>query len=247
MARHSTFSLLPADERMPMADITVLSTHAVQEVLRELGPTFERARRARLTIDYDPANALKRRIDGGATFDVAIVSRTVLDALVKQGKIIGDSCVDIGRSGLGLAVRKGAARPDITTVEAFRRTLLAARSVVRSKEGTSGLYFETLLTRLSISDAMRAKVILGGSGRIAEMVARGDAEIALQQISELLPVNGVDFAGPLPDELQLYTVFSAGVSVACRDESAAKAFIAALIAPAAAALFKAKGLESASN
>jgi molybdate transport system substrate-binding protein len=230
-----------------MADITVLSTHAVQEVLRELGPAFERARRARLAIDYDPANALKRRIEEGATFDVAIVSRTVLDALVKQGKIISDSCVDIGRSGLGLAVRKGAARPDITTVEAFRRTLLAARSVVRSKEGTSGLYFETLLTRLGISDAMRAKIILGGSGRIAELVARGEAEIALQQISELLPVNGVDFAGPLPDALQLYTVFSAGVSVACRDESGAKAFIAALTAPAAAALFRAKGLEPASH
>src|SRR5262249_33999384 len=179
-------------------------------------------------------------------FDVAIVTRPVIDALVKQGKIVGDSCVDISRSGLGLAVRKGAARPDIATVEAFRRTLLAARSVVRSREGTSGLYFETLLNHLGISDVMRAKVILGGSGRIAELVARGEAEIALQQISELLPVNGIDFAGPLPDELQLYTVFSAGVSVACNDESAAKAFIAALTAPAAAALFEAKGLEPAS-
>src|SRR5262245_30359301 len=229
-----------------MAEITVLSTHAVQEVLRELGPAFERARRTRLTIDYDPANALKRRIEEGATFDVAIVSRPVIDALVKHRKIVCDSCVDIGRCGLGLAVRKGVAKPDMTTAEGVKRVLLAARSVVRSREGTSGLYFETLLTRLGIADAMRSKVILG-SGRIAEAVARGEAEMALQQIPELLPVDNVDFAGPLPKELQLYTVFSAGVSVSCDDEGVANAFIAALIAPAAAALFRAKGLEQASH
>jgi len=230
-----------------MAEITVLSTHAVQEVLRELGLAFERGRRTRLTIDYDPANALKRRIEEGATFDVAIVSRPVIDALVKHRKIVCDSCVDIGRCGLGLAVRKGVAKPDMTTAEGVKRALLAARSVVRSREGTSGLYFETLLTRLGIADAMRSKVILGGSGRIAEAVARGEAEMALQQIPELLPVDNVDFAGPLPEELQLYTVFSAGVSVSCDDEGVANAFIAALIAPAAAALFRAKGLEPASH
>ncbi|MGA7663602.1 MAG: substrate-binding domain-containing protein [Pseudolabrys sp.] len=226
-----------------MADINVLSTHAVQEVLRELGPAFERVRQARLTIDYDPANALKRKIEDGVAFDVAIVTRSVIDALAGQGKIVRDSCVDIGRSGLGVAVRKGAARPEITTVEAFKRALLAAKSVARSREGTSGLYFETLLTRLGIAEAMRGRIVLGGSGRIAELVARGEANMAVQQIPELLPVNGVDFAGPLPDELQLYTVFSAGVSAACNAEAVAKAFIDALIAPASAALFRAKGLE----
>ena len=128
-------------------------------------------------------------------------------------------------------------------MEAFKRALLAAKSVARSREGTSGLYFETLLTRLGIAEAMRGKIVLGGSGRIAELVARGEANMAVQQIPELLPVNGVDFAGPLPDELQLYTVFSAGVSAACNAEDVAKAFIDALIAPASAALFKAKGLE----
>src|SRR5262245_17340176 len=224
-----------------MAEITVLSTHAVQEVLRELGPAFERTRRARLAIDYDPANALKRRIEEGATFDVAIVTRPVVDALTGQGKICQG--IDIARSGLGLAVRKGATKPDIASVDAFKRALLAARSVARSKEGTSGLYFETLLTRLGIADAMRSKIILGGSGRIAELVARGEAEMAVQQIPELLPVAGVDIVGPFPDELQLHTVFSAGIGAACNDEDAAKAFIDALTAPAAAALFRAKGLE----
>ncbi len=228
---------------LAVAVVKILSTHAVEEVLRELAPSFERACGARLVIDYDPANALKRRIEDGAAFDVAIVTRPVIDALAKQGKVAGESCVDIGRSGLGVAVRRGAARPDVTSIEAFTHALLAARSVVRSREGTSGLYFESLLTRLGIADAMRGKIVLGGSGRIAELVARGEAEMAVQQSPELLPVKGVDIAGPLPDELQLYTVFSAGVGADCKVKAAAKAYIQALTEPASSALFKAKGLE----
>lgn len=226
-----------------MADIQVLSTHAVEGVLRALGPSFERASGMRLVISYDPANALKRRIEDGAAFDVAIVTRPVLDELAERGKIVRARCADIARSGLGVAVRKGAAIPDIAGVDAFRRALLAARSVVRSREGTSGLYFESLLTRLGIADAMRGKIILGGSGRVAELVARGEAELAVQQIPELLPVDGVAFAGPLPDELQLHTVFSAGVGAASSAIDAAQAFIAALAAPASTTVFKAKGLE----
>lgn len=228
---------------MRTSDITVLSTHAVQEVLAELQPSLERAGGMRLTIDYDPANALKRKIEEGTAFDVVIVTRRVIDALAGRGKVRRETCTDIARSGLGIAVRKGAAKPDVTTVDAFKHALLAAKSVARSKEGTSGLYFETLLTRLGIAEAMRSKIILGGSGRIAELVARGQADMAVQQIPELLPVDGVDFVGPLPDELQLYTVFSAGVSAACIVEDAAEGLIDALTTPAAAALFNAKGLE----
>ena len=226
-----------------MTDIKVLSTHAVEEVLRELGPSFERASGARLAIDYDPANALKRKIEDGIAFDVAIVTRPVIDALGQRGKIVRESCIDIGRSGLGVAVRKGATMPDIASVNTFKNALLAARSIVRSREGTSGLYFESLLPRLGIAEAMRGKIMLGGSGRIAELVARGEADMAVQQIPELLPVKGVAFAGPLPDELQLYTVFSAGIGAACKTKDVATAFINALAAPAASALFKAKGLE----
>jgi molybdate transport system substrate-binding protein len=158
---------------MKMADIKILSTHAVQEVLRELGPLFERASGFSLAIDYDPANALKRRIEDGTAFDVVIATRPVVEALARQGKVHREACTDIGRSGLGIAVRQGTAKPDITTVDAFKRALLAARSLVRSKEGTSGLYFETLLDRLGIADAVHDKIVLGPSGRIAELV---DAE-----------------------------------------------------------------------
>jgi molybdate transport system substrate-binding protein len=226
-----------------MADIKILSTHAVQEVLSELGPRFERVSGVGLAIDYDPANALKRTIEAGTPFDVAIVTRTVIDGLVLKGKVRAETCKDVCRSGLGVAVRQGAAAPDIATVDAFRRSLLAAHSVVRSKEGTSGLYFETLLGRLGIADAMRGKIVLGPSGRIAELVARADAEMAVQQIPELLPVKGVQYVGPLPGELQLWTVFAAGIGSAANDPAAAKTFIGALVAPSAVALFRAKGLE----
>ena len=230
-----------------MAVIAILSTHAVQEVLYEFAPAFERASGASLTIDYDPANALKRRIEDGATFDVAIVTRPVIDALAEQGKIVSESCTDIGRSGLGVAVRKGAAKPDMTNADTFKRALLAATSVARSKEGTSGIYFETLLTRLGIAEAVRGKIVLGGSGRIAELVARGEASMAVQQIPELLPVSDTDFVGPLPAELQLYTMFSAGIGAAAKDPAAAKHFIDSLAAPDSSALFKAKGFEPVSR
>jgi molybdate transport system substrate-binding protein len=225
------------------ADIRVLSTHAVLDVLNEIGPKFERATGNRLSIGYNPAKAVKRQIENGAAFDVAIVTRPVFDDLATQGKILPETRADIGRSGLGVAVRKGAPKPDIATTEAFKRALLAAKSVVRSTEGTSGIYFEKLLDHLGIAEAMRDKVKLGPSGRVAELVARGEADMAVQQIAELLPVTGAQYAGPFPPELQLYSEFAAGVASASKHREAAKAFIATLTTPEAIALFTAAGLE----
>jgi len=225
------------------SEIKVLSTHAVLEVLSELRPLFELTSGHRLSFSYDPANVIKRQIEGGAAFDVAIVTRQVIDDLAKQGKIVPDTRTDIGRSGLGVAVRKGALKPDISTIEGFKRAMLSTNSVVRSTEGTSGLYFEKLLDRLGIAEDMRGKIRLGPSGFIAELVASGEVEMAVQQISELLPVTGAEFVGPFPPELQLYTVFSAGVSTASKDREAAKALINTLTAPAMVQLLKAKGLE----
>jgi molybdate transport system substrate-binding protein len=226
-----------------MADIKVLSTHAVQEVLREFAPEFERTNGVRLAVEYDPANALKRRIEDGAVFDVAIVTRPVIDDLIGAGKVVGALCADIGRSGLGISVRKGAPKPDIATVEAFKRTLLDVKSIARSREGTSGVYFETLLTHLGIAGQMRGKIILGGSGRVARLVALGEAEMAIQQIPELLPVGGTEFAGPLPQELQLYTLFSAGVAEGAKNRVVAERFIDRLKASGSSALLRSKGLE----
>ena len=228
---------------MDPAEIRVLSTHAALDVLSEFAPKFERAHGCRLSVGYDPAKAVKRQIENGAAFDVAIVTRPVFDDLAAQDKLLAQTRADIGRSGLGVAVRQGAAKPDISTTGAFKRALLAAKSVVRSTEGTSGIYFETLLDRLGIAAAMRGKIVLGPSGRVAELVARGEAEMAIQQIPELLPVAGAQYVGPFPPELQLYSEFSAGVASASRHRGIAEAFVAAITTPAAVALFTAAGLE----
>jgi molybdate transport system substrate-binding protein len=224
------------------AEIKVFSTHAVMDVLSTLAPGFERASGYALSCHYDPAKAVRRQIESGAAFDAAIVTRPVFDALAAQGLLLADTRADIGRCGLGVCVRPGAPRPDIGTTEAFKRALIAAKSVVRSSEGTSGMYFETLLDRLGIAEAMRGKIVLGPSGRVAELVARGEADMAVQQIAELLPVTGAQFVGPFPPDLQLYSVFSAGVAGASQHRDAAEAFIAALTTPAAAALLQAAGL-----
>jgi molybdate transport system substrate-binding protein len=224
-------------------EIRVLSTHAALDVLNELGPAFERASGCRLSIGYDPAKAVRRQIENGGAFDVAIVTRPVFDALAEQGQILPDTRADIGRCGLGVAVRKGAFKPDIGTTEAFKRALLAAKTVVRSTDGTSGIYFEKLLDSLGITEAMQSKIVLGPSGRVAELVVRGEADMAVQQIAELLPVTGALYVGPFPPDVQLYSEFVAGVSAASKHRDAAKAFIATLITPAAIALFTAAGLE----
>jgi molybdate transport system substrate-binding protein len=227
------------------AEVRVLSTHAAQEVIEALGPQFEQATKHKLSLGYDPAAAVKRQIEQGAAFDVAIVTRSVIEDLAKKNKITSDSIADIGRSGLGVAVKKGAPKPDISTVDAFKRTLLAAKSVVRSSEGTSGAYFEKLMGQLGIADQMKAKTRLGPSGRIAEMAAAGEVEIAVQQISEILPVKGADFVGPFPAEIQLYTMFSAGVGAAAKEPQAARDFVKFLTSPKAAPVIKSKGLDPA--
>ena len=228
---------------MNAAEIRVLSTHAALDVLNEIAPEFERASGYRLSFGYDPAKAVKRQVENGAAFDVAIVTRPVFDDLAGQGKMLAETRADIGRSGLGVSVRKGAAKPDLSTTKSFKRALLAAKSVARSTEGTSGIYFEKLLDRLGIAEAMRDKIVLGPSGRVAELVARSETEMAIQQIPELLPVTGAQYAGPFPPELQLYSEFVAGVATASQHRAAAAAFVRALTTPEAAALFTAAGLE----
>jgi len=213
------------------------------DVLNELGPKFERAHGCRLSCGYDPAKAVKRQVESGAAFDVAIVTRPVFGDLVAQGKMLAEPRGDVGRSGLGLSVREGAAKPDIGSTAAFKRTLLAAKSVARSTEGTSGIYFNALLDRLGIAEAMRDKIVLCPSGRVAELVVRGEAEMAVQQVPELLPVTGAQYVGPFPPELQLYSDFVAGVASASSHRDLAIAFVKALVTPEAGALFKAAGLE----
>lgn len=223
------------------SELKVMSTHAAMEVLEVLGPQFERKMGHKLTYSYDPTKALKRQIEQGASFDVSIATKAALDDLATNG-IIGTR-VAIGRSGLGVAVRKGAPKPDISTVEGFKKALLSAKKVVRSTEGASGLYFAKLMTQLGIADQMKDKIVLGPSGRIAEIVARGEADMAVQQISEILPVTGAEFVGPFPPEIQLYTVFSAGISTKTKQLDTAMSLLEFLKGPEAAVVIRSKGLE----
>jgi molybdate transport system substrate-binding protein len=229
---------------MPLvSEIKVLSTHAVVEVLAELAPAFERANGCTLSFSYNPTAVTRREIESGVAFDVAVIIKPALDELAARGMILRDSCIELARCGLGVSVRAGAKKPDIGTVDKFKRALLEAKSVVRSRDGASGQAFEALLERLGIADAMSKKIVIGPAGRIAELVARGEGELAVQQVPELVPVAGADYVGPWPHELQTYSLFGAGVSAASKQRAAALAFIAALASPANAALYKAKGLE----
>jgi len=232
---------------MPPQSLTIFSTHALLEVLNALKADFERTHGCRLIFSFDPTQAVRRRIEEGETFDIAIATRGGIDALATGGRIAPETCVTVGRTGLGVSVRAGAPKPDIGSVEAFKRALLAAKSVVRSREGASGAFFEEVMERLGITDAMRDKIVIAGSGRVAEVAARGEAELAVQQISELVPVQGADFVGPFPPELQQTTEFAAGAASASDARDTAAAFIALLAAPASAPLFTANGLEPAAK
>ena len=225
-----------------MSGIKVLSTIGMRTVLDEVTPAFERQNGVTVTRVYDSSVALMKRIDAGETGDAAVFTAGAIDELIARGTIA--SRTDLTRSFVGIAVRKGAPRPDISTPEAFRKTMLAAKSIARSETGASGLYFAGLIARLGLADALNPKIIVQ-DGIVGRIAARGEAEIAVQQISELMQADGIDIVGPLPDELQSITVFSAGVFKNTAAADLATAYVAHLASPAFAAVIRLKGMEPA--
>jgi molybdate transport system substrate-binding protein len=208
------------------ADIKVLTAGAMRGVLAELLPQFEMDTGHKVSLDNATAGMLAQRIEGGEAFDVAVITPKVIDGLIGKRKIAPGSRVDVAKVGIGVAVKEGAPLPDIATVEAFKRTLLAARSVAYidpKAGGSSGIYFDGLLDRLGIGEAVRAKARLKQGGYVAELVAGGDADVAVHQISEILPVRGVVLVGPLPAEIQNYTTYAAATAAEARAPAAAKA------------------------
>jgi molybdate transport system substrate-binding protein len=224
------------------SEIRVLSTIGMRTVLEALAPIFEQANRCTVTRVYDSSIAMMQRIAAGETGDAAVFTAAAIDELIAQGKMTGRT--DLARSFVGIAVRKGAPRPDITTPEAFRRTLLGAQSIVRTRTGASGIYFASLVERLGLAAALGPKMIVQ-DGLVGKLAARGEAEIAVQQVSELMQADGIDIVGPLPDELQSVTVFSAGVFKASAQADLTRTLIADLAAPAHADLVRQKGMEPA--
>jgi len=224
------------------ADIKVFSTTAAKTVLEELGPQFEKATGNKLVFTIGPAADLRKQIEQGAAFDVAILTVAATDDLAKQGKFTADTRAAVAHAGIGVAVRKGARKPDISTADAFKRALLNAKSVGISAVGASGVYLKSLFEKLGIAEELKPKLKLL-PGPAGEATANGDVEIGMTQISEILPYANAELVGPLPAEIQSYTNFSAGVSAASKDAAASSALIKFLTAPAAATVFKAKGLE----
>jgi molybdate transport system substrate-binding protein len=221
----------------------VLCTNGLKSVLLELAPAFERKSGMRLTITWGSTIGLAKDIEGGAGADLAVLTAEAIDALIERGRVVAGSRVDLARSGIGLAVRQGASKPDIGSPEALRSALLAARSVAHSKTGQSGIYFPKVLERLGIAEQMKGKLVVPETGApIGEIVAAGEADIGVQQISELLPVAGIEIVGPLPAPLQKITTFSVGVPAAADDPRAAQALVE-FLATASRPLLAAKGLE----
>jgi len=228
------------------ADIKLLTAGAMRSVLVALLPEFENRTGNKVTFDNATAGSLAKRIGEGEAFDVALITPAVIDQLVSKGKIVAGTRIDIAKVGIGVAVKEGAAAPDITTVDAFKRMLVAAKSVAYidpNSGGSSGIYFDKLLDRLGIGDQVRPKARLKWGGYVAELVASGEAEVGVHQISEIVPVKGVVLVGPLPAEIQHATVYSAAIGAGARDASAARALIEFLAGPASDAILKAKGME----
>ena len=223
------------------AEIKVIASNAVREPYRELVPNFERSTGHRVTIDWGGTVDIVKRITGGEIADIVVIPAARIDDFVKQGVLVGR--IDLARSGVGVAVRAGAPRPDISSAAALRNALLAARSIVLSS-GPSSVYLPTLFQKMGIADELKPKIIQIGPGLpVGEAVARGEGEIGFTQISELMSVKGADYLGPLPADVRLVTVFSAGLHAAAPAPDAARALVKFLTAPDTAPVLKRHGMQ----
>lgn len=225
-----------------MSEIKVMASAAFREAYLELLPEFERTTGHTVSNTWVPSVQMMNRLKGGETVDLVIMSAASLDELIKAG-IIGER-FDLAKSGVGVAVRAGAPRPDISSGEALKRAVLAAKSIVYST-GPSGIYLTGLFQRMGIAGEIKSRVKQVQGEPAGAVVARGEAEIGFQQMSELLPVAGIDLIGPLPPEVQQITVFSAGLHARAREPDAARTLVKHLTAPAAASVIRKKGMEPA--
>lgn len=239
---------LPALASSSAAEVKVLTAGAFKQVVLALVPDFERQTGNKVAVDNDTAGGLQKRIESGEAFDVAIITPTIVDGLAASGKMVPNSRVNLATVSIGVVVKEGAPKPDIGTVEAFKNALLSAKSVAYidpASGGSSGIYVDKLLERLGIADQVRPKAKLKKGGYVADLIVSGEAELGVHQISEIVPVKGAVLVGPLPKEIQNTTTYTAGLSAAAQNKDAAQALIKTLSGPAAASVFKAKGMEPA--
>jgi molybdate transport system substrate-binding protein len=231
-------------------EIKVVTSGGFTAAFLELAPTYESATHEKLVTEFGPSmgttyNAIPVRLERGEAIDVVIMAVPALADLIQQGKVRADSRVDLAEAKIGMAVKAGAPHPDISTVDALKRTLLAAKSIGYS-DSASGVYLSTeLFPKLGIADQIKGKATKIEATPVGESVARGDVEIGFQQMSELLPVKGIDIVGDLPPGAQRITVFAAGIPTTSKHPEAAKALISWLASPAAYAAIRKSGIEPA--
>jgi molybdate transport system substrate-binding protein len=237
-------------DRADAADIKVLSAGAFAQVVVAMAPEFEKASGHKLIIENDTVGALVKRIDGGEAFDVTFLAPGAVDELIRKRKVADGSQLNLARVGVGVMVKEGAPKPDIGSVDAFRRAVLAAKSVAYinpASGGSSGIYVAKLFDQLGIADQVKPKAKLKNGGHVADLIASGEAELGIHQISEIVPVKGVTLIGPLPKEIQNYTTYAAGISASARESDGAKALVKLLAGPRTGELLKAKGMEPAGS
>jgi molybdate transport system substrate-binding protein len=233
-----------------MPEIKVLATTAMKTTMDVLAPQFERSSGHTLGFAFGPSTRIARLVADGEPNDVTIVTAEGIEELVRRGRIVAGSRADIARSAMGLAVQKGAPRPDISTAETFKEAMLAAKSLGMSNPvggGASGAILAAAFERLGIAEAMKPKLVFGPggpAGLIGNFLVRKEVEIGIQQIPELMAVPGIDIVGPLPPGIQSVSTFSAGVSTAAANAEGARALIAFLTTPAAAAVLRGKGMQT---
>ena len=223
------------------AELKILSGRALKGAFGELGQHFEAATGHKLVIEFGSFAGLKRKIDGGDTFDVTILSPAMIDNLIQHGKVSVDTRTKLGRTGVGVAVRKGAPKPDISSVEVFKRAMLDAKSVAHSKEGTSRKVLFAAFDRLGIAADMKPK--LKAYAKPEEAVAAGETELGVTGIGPILAAPGAELVGGFPPEIQSYVAFAAGVSAGSTQAEAARALIQYLAGAAAVRILKAHGIE----
>jgi molybdate transport system substrate-binding protein len=225
--------------------IKVLTTGAFKQVVVAMVPAFEARTGHKVVVQNDTAGALVKRINAGETFDVLVLTPGGLKPFAADGRVVGESVVNLARVGIGVAVKAGAPKPAIGTADEFKAAVLAARKVAYidpAAGGSSGIYLDGLFTRMGIIDAVRAKAVLVPGGLVATRVVDGQADLAIHQISEILPVEGATLVGPLPDAIQNYTTYAGAVSAKAANAQSAQAFLSTLSGPDAAEVLRSKGM-----
>ena len=227
-------------------ELKLLTAGAFKATVVALIPEYEKASGNKVVVENETVGGLMKRIQGGEKFDVVVMTPETVDQLIGEGKVAAGSRTNLARVGVGVMVKTGAAKPDISTVDAFKKAVLDAKSISfidPASGGSSGIYVEKLLERLGVADQVKPKEKLKQGGYVADYIESGQAELGIHQISEILPHAGVTLVGPLPKEIQNYTVYAAGIGAGTKEGDAAKALIASLVGPSAQTLFKSKGME----